>query len=571
MQLEGNVFGHYKFLQSIGSGGMGEVYLAEDTRIERHVAVKVVHGESAPYPNAPVMQDATRLFQREMKAIVSLDHPNILPLLDFGEQTINGATYLYLVMPYRPEGSLLSWLQRHDGPLLPLQDGVGILLQAAKALQHAHDHQIVHLDVKASNFLIREQEKSEPFPDLLLADFGTAHLNTATSTVSQSVRGTPSAIAPEQWAAHPVAASDQYALAIMAYQLLTGISPFQGGMQQLMYQHLHEAPRPPSEHNPRLSASLDAVVLRALAKKPADRFPSILSFASAFQEACQREQGDTLYEKFEMPATILTHPPFPATARIMPVPQSLPPPYRSANLPSYTPNLPSQKKQNKFSLAIVIGLIIVVLGGALPLVYFHFQKTSTASSATPSISTRTRIGNKKPSDTTIIPSSSVTLKKPIIPRELTPTIVPTPIPTTLPTPIPTNAPTSPINSDPVNGVPGSGDTQYSQGYNVGWSEADTNVFTFISSSCSPVATVSLSGYGQKWGQIDCTISGSRNTLYYDENHYSQYGRYWDGARSGYKDRMDKLWNYMWRNCRNTVASIDYSTDASGTHVTCSPN
>ncbi|HEV2662292.1 MAG TPA: protein kinase, partial [Ktedonobacteraceae bacterium] len=97
---------------------MGEVYLAEDTRIARQVAVKVVRSELDPYPNASVSQDAARLFQREMKAIAALDHPNILPLIDFGEQSINRGMFTYLIMPYRPEGSLVDWLHTRGGSLL---------------------------------------------------------------------------------------------------------------------------------------------------------------------------------------------------------------------------------------------------------------------------------------------------------------------------------------------------------------------------------------------------------------------------------------------------------------------
>src|SRR5436305_532389 len=111
MTLEGRQIGHYRLRRFIGSGAMGEVYLAEDTRIARQVAVKIMKNEANLYPHAQATNDALRLFQREMQAIAALDHPNILPLFDFGEQTINKATYSYMVMPFRPEGSLVDWLQ----------------------------------------------------------------------------------------------------------------------------------------------------------------------------------------------------------------------------------------------------------------------------------------------------------------------------------------------------------------------------------------------------------------------------------------------------------------------------
>lgn len=155
--------------------------------------------------------------------------------------------------------------------------------QAADALQHAHDHGVIHQDVKPANFLIRERKGNRP--DLLLADFGIAKFTTATATASQSVRGSPAYMAPEQWAGQPVAATDQYALAVMTYQLLTGSPPFQGRQEQVMYLHFNAQPAPPSMLNPQIPKEVDAVIMRALAKKPEERFPSISAFANAFQQA----------------------------------------------------------------------------------------------------------------------------------------------------------------------------------------------------------------------------------------------------------------------------------------------
>src|SRR5579884_2239964 len=278
MPLEGLQLGHYQLVRLIGSGGMGEVYLAEDTRIRRRVAIKVVRAEASPYPDENATREAARLFQREMRAITVLDHPHILPLFDFGEETINKNTLTYMVMPFRPEGSLADWLQqRGTSEVLSPQDVSYFLQQAADALQHAHDHQLIHQDAKPSNFLIRSRASNPSRPDLLLADFGIAKFTTATATASQSIRGTPAYMAPEQWDGQPIAASDQYALAIMAYQLLTGRPPFLGGLSQVMRQHFTAQPQPPSTLNPRIPPALDAVILRALAKTPSERFSSVRS------------------------------------------------------------------------------------------------------------------------------------------------------------------------------------------------------------------------------------------------------------------------------------------------------
>ncbi len=287
MPLEGLQLGRYRLLHLIGRGNMGEVYLAEDPRVSRQVAIKVVSSEVAHYPNADVAKEATRLFQREARSIAQLNHPHILPLFDFGEEVVSGAVLTYMVMPFCQEGSLASWLRKNSGSeFLSIEDTAHFINQAADALQHAHDHEIVHQDVKPSNFLILSSRNSS-LPDLLLADFGIAKLGIVTSNASQAIRGTPIYMAPEQWEGLPQPATDQYALAIMAYQFLAGNPPFRGGPAQLMYQHLHLQPQPPSTFNSHISSDVDTLLLRALAKRPENRFATISTFASTFLQAVQ--------------------------------------------------------------------------------------------------------------------------------------------------------------------------------------------------------------------------------------------------------------------------------------------
>jgi eukaryotic-like serine/threonine-protein kinase len=289
MPLDGLELGRYHILRLIGSGGMGEVYLAEDTRISRQIAIKVMRNEILPYSETDSTKEVKRLFLREAKAIATLNHPHILSLFDYGENNVNDNVLTYMVMPYCPNGSLATWLRlRSNSSSQPLasQDVVQILLQAADALQYAHNQGIIHQDVKPQNFLIRGWRDSN-VPDLVLSDFGLAKFISATSSTSQAIRGTPVYMAPEQWQGHPVAATDQYALAIMIYQLLTGHLPFQGGPGQVMYQHLTVPPQPPSTYTPQLSQEVDMVILTALAKKPEERFLSVSAFAGAFQQAVQ--------------------------------------------------------------------------------------------------------------------------------------------------------------------------------------------------------------------------------------------------------------------------------------------
>jgi len=291
MSLEGQQIGRYSLLHLLGSGGMGEVYLASDPRINRQVAIKVIRAEATEDHDTDAARKAARLFEREAHAIATLDHPHILPLFDYGEENLNGTTLTYMVTPYRPEGSLAAWLRQHGGgerlqeSAFDLYDVAHIVKQSAGALQFAHDHQIIHQDVKPSNFLIRSNPAKPDRPYLLLADFGIAKLTTVTSSDSLSIRGTPLYMAPEQWESHAVPASDQYALAVMAYELLTGRPLFQGSLMQVIYQHSHVQPQPPSTFNQQIPTALDLVLLRALAKKPEDRFPTISAFAQAFEEA----------------------------------------------------------------------------------------------------------------------------------------------------------------------------------------------------------------------------------------------------------------------------------------------
>ncbi|HET7641456.1 MAG TPA: protein kinase, partial [Ktedonobacteraceae bacterium] len=287
--------GRYQLSYLLGSGGMGEVYLAIDVPVHRQVAIKVMRSEVSAYPNDTASNDATRLFQREVKAIASLDHPHILPLYDYGEDIVRGSKITYMVMPYRAEGTLVNWLHKrtNDALLSPL-DIAQIIAQAASALQYAHDRQIIHQDVKPSNFLIRADDQNPDRPYLLLSDFGVAKLSNMTSNSSQSVRGTPTYMAPEQWEGNAVLATDQYALAIMAYELLTGRAPFLGGLTQMMYQHIQVQPQPPSVYNPHIPSEVNEVVLHALAKKPEDRFRTIFAFVQAFNQAVQAIDKPTL-------------------------------------------------------------------------------------------------------------------------------------------------------------------------------------------------------------------------------------------------------------------------------------
>jgi eukaryotic-like serine/threonine-protein kinase len=304
MAIEELQNGRYHFVRSLGSGGMGEVYLMQDMRINRQVAIKVIRSEGASSPDSTAGKEAARLFQREAKAIAALEHPNILPLYDFGEEIRDGMTVTYMVMPYCTEGSLATWLRQHNSVTpLTLQDVAHLVEEAADALQYAHDQNVMHLDVKSSNFLLRSNKKNPNRPTILLADFGIARSSVTVASSSRTIRGTPSSMAPEQWGSNPVPATDQYALAVMTYEMMVGRAPFVGSMEQVMYQHFSAQPHPPSTYFPQLPPAVDTVILRALAKQPEDRFPSIADFATAFEQAAQSSPNLLLLESEETVAS----------------------------------------------------------------------------------------------------------------------------------------------------------------------------------------------------------------------------------------------------------------------------
>ena len=293
MAIEELQNGRYRYLNPLGSGGMGEVYLMQDTRVSRQVAIKVLRAESALYPGDEKATSSAQLFEREARAIAALDHPNILPLYDFGEEVRDGIAMTYMVMPYCSEGSLETWLRQRGGELLPPQQVAALIEQAAEGLNYAHEHKVIHLDVKPSNFLLRGNRRNPTRPTLLLADFGIARNFTTVSSSSRTIRGTPAAMSPEQWSGAPVFASDQYALAVMAYEMLVGRPPFVGSMEQLMYRHFSVQAPKLSSFNPRISASLDEVLQRALSKKPEERYPSIVDFANALVLAADQPAAFT--------------------------------------------------------------------------------------------------------------------------------------------------------------------------------------------------------------------------------------------------------------------------------------
>jgi predicted Ser/Thr protein kinase len=263
-------FGRYRIEKVLGKGGMGAVYLAYDTQLDRHVALKV------PTFAQDEGEQRERFF-REARAAAVLRHPNLCPVYDIGEHE---GVY-YLTMAYI-EGKPLSDYVGADRPLPPRQ-AAGIVRQMALALQEAHEHGIIHRDLKPSNVLI--SPKQEP----IITDFGLARRAASQDerlTHSGAVMGTPAYMPPEQVNGDVAAMGpgcDIYALGVILYELLTGRRPFEGPLGSLMAQIIMDPPPPPTRFRPQLDAALEAICLKALAKKPQDRYPSMRAFALALE------------------------------------------------------------------------------------------------------------------------------------------------------------------------------------------------------------------------------------------------------------------------------------------------
>ncbi len=288
--LIGRQLGAYQVQGTLGEGGMARVYKAYHPRLRREVAIKVIHAQVAD------RKDFQARFEREAQVIASLEHANIVSIYDFGEE----GDLTYLVMQYIAGGTLRE--QLHNRQPLDFHRAVHYTIQMARALHHAHQHGVIHRDVKPQNMLLSGTDPTH----LLLSDFGIAKLyyhneiagalpemltqsathNSSLTSVDQII-GTADYMAPEQVNAQPVdARTDVYALGIVLFQMLTGEVPFHSTtLQGLLFQQVYTPPPAVREKNLYVPEVLAQITARAIAKAPADRFPSAEALALALEQA----------------------------------------------------------------------------------------------------------------------------------------------------------------------------------------------------------------------------------------------------------------------------------------------
>jgi putative two-component system response regulator len=267
--VEGFALGAYRIVAPIGRGGMATVYRAHHGALDRDVAIKVL-------PDFFAEEEIYReRFQQEARSVARLKHPNILNVFDYGQE--NGITYLVLELV---EGGTLT--QRLGTPM-ELEDVVKLLRPIASALDHAHSQNILHRDIKPSNILIHEDGSP------VLADFGLARMvgSNQRLTASGTVLGTPEYMSPEQATGEALGpAADQYSLAIVAYEMLTGRVPFQADTPvAVLLSQMSQAMPPTRELEGKLSGHIEDALRRGLAKAPADRYPTVSEFVAALTPA----------------------------------------------------------------------------------------------------------------------------------------------------------------------------------------------------------------------------------------------------------------------------------------------
>ena len=265
--------GRFEVLKEIGQGAMGQVFLANDPKIERQVAIKTIM--LPPGTSEQEAHETSQRFLREAQAAGKLLHPNIVTIFDVGEE--GGVSFIAMEFI---EGQTLERFTR-GGSLLPLGRVLDLMAQAAGALDYAHQRKVVHRDIKPANLMVLNDGT------LKVTDFGLAKNPSANLTQAGVLLGTPSYMSPEQIQGHEIdGRSDLFSLGVVLYELLTGLRPFEGeSISTIIYKVLYEDPRPPAACNPVLPPDLNVVLARALAKDPARRYATGADLVTALQKA----------------------------------------------------------------------------------------------------------------------------------------------------------------------------------------------------------------------------------------------------------------------------------------------
>jgi serine/threonine protein kinase len=367
----GSVLGAYVLADRLGRGGMAMVYRAHHAALDREVAIKVL------WPSLAETPGFLERFRREARAVSRLRHPNILTVYDFGQQ--DGITYM--VTELLPGGSLSERLGRP----LDVRVALRVVRGIGAALDVAHAADLVHRDVKPSNILLTRE--GEP----VLADFGIARMQDGENlTVEGSLIGTPHYMAPEMAAGEDARpASDLYSLGVVLYEMLSGGPPFPRPTPiATVRAHIHETPPPIMSRNPHITYAVDAVVVRAMAKRPSDRYPTGTALANALEQAINAPPFDALEQPTPRPRIGRTTPP-PVdptfAAPLYPPPRDpTPPPHQTGTfaVPVYTASserVRPTRRRGFPMLPIMLLLAVCLIAAASALVWRSYGGTGRAT------------------------------------------------------------------------------------------------------------------------------------------------------------------------------------------------
>ena len=326
----------YRILNRIGSGGMADVYLAEDTHLGRQVALKVLHRRFAQD------QEFVERFRREAKSVAGLSHPNVVGVFDRGDHE---GTY-YIAMEHLP-GRTLKEIVEAEAPLAQ-ERAIDLGEQILQGAGYAHRHGVIHRDFKPHNVIVDQDGRAK------VTDFGIARAGASEMTETGSIMGTAQYLSPEQAQGHAVAAaSDLYSIGVMLYEMLAGRLPFEGeSAVSVALKHLSEPPPPLSQFRPDVHPALEAVVMAALAKDPAQRWQSAEEFAQGLEAA--RSQIDAGIDGAE------------GLAAVAPVPLPAPPPETipAANGDGAAPPVAEPPRRRRWPW-FTLGLLALALAGFL--------------------------------------------------------------------------------------------------------------------------------------------------------------------------------------------------------------
>lgn len=284
ISLDNLNIGRYQLKSLIGGNPIGDIYLTYDRLREQDIVLKTIQTNMIPFHLLDGLEEDYNLFQPELDLLQHLERPNLVRVTSIGKSYISGFPFIYKTMPYYKEGSLASWLIQFSGKLFAPTEVARVVSQVAEAIQFLHNRGLLYQNFKTTNLLIANSTQNMRDLHIALTDL----------PLVQDILSVPKAVesyryyAPEQWESEAFTSSDQYGLAVLAYELLAGRAPFQGNSEAIMRRmHLTMPASAPSAFNAHIHPMIDRIMLRALSKRPEERFESVSAFASAFEQAAR--------------------------------------------------------------------------------------------------------------------------------------------------------------------------------------------------------------------------------------------------------------------------------------------